>query len=270
MKMTERAAQRQALADKIRGEHLRSTRRRRIATMITVVCAALVGAVVIVWLQLNPGNEDEIAAPNNVSDTYGFVLTPELANGGEAEAGEEAEIESESAPGVTPLALYEDFLCDSCQVFHEQSGAFLAEQLEAGRISVTYYPGAYLLTQSTDEYSQRAANAAVCVGDQTGAVGYAAMHGLLLANQPAQGGPGLSDDELIEFAEQAGAKDVGECVRDRVFGPWVEEASAAALATGVTETPTIRVAGLNVVRSDNGRESMPGPDELAFALEATQ
>ncbi len=44
----------------------------------------------------------------------------------------------------------------------------------------------------------------------------------------------------------------------------------AGLKADVTSTPTVRVGGLNVVRSDNGLESMPGPDEIQFAIEATQ
>lgn len=264
--MTERVAQRQALADKIRGDHSRTARRRQLTAMVLVVCGALVCAVVLAWVQLRPGDGDAVVkAPNHVSEDFGFTLTPELA-AGKTDASQPEDV----AAGVTSIAIYEDFLCDSCKTFHDQSDAFLANQLTAGAISVTYHPGAYLLTQSTDEYSQRAANAAVCVADQAGVTAYVSMHNLLLAHQPVQGGPGLTDDQLIAFAHEAGADDVADCVNDRTFTPWVEAASAAGLAAGITETPTILINDMSVVRSDDGRESVPGPAELQFAIEATQ
>ena len=259
--MTEGAAQRQALADRIRGDHARRSRRRRSIATVLIVLVVLAALATLGWLQLRQsGDEDgDIAVPEHASDDYGFTLTPELAGG--ADPGDTVPVD---------VQVFEDFLCPSCTAVHAESGAYLAEQVAAGAISVTYQPFTFLLEASTDEYAQRAANAAVCVADDAGVVAYAAMHDLLLQNQPAEGGPGLTDEQLLGLAEQAGAGDIAECVEERTFAPWVERALEVGRAADVTTTPTVRINGMNIVRSVDGAESIPGPEELQFAIEAAR
>lgn len=258
--MNDNNATRQALADKIRHGHRDSVRRRRTIIMILVVIAVLSGGAVLVWFQLQPGSApSEAVTPEHTTEDFGFRLTPAQLSGDENLSDASVEV-----------ALFDDFLCPSCKLFQTESGPFLSEEVTAGNINLIYYPFAFLLNNSTDEYSQRAANAAVCVGDQAGSAAYARMHELLLSSQPAQGGAGLTDAQLIDFGADSGAGDITDCVDHRVFTPWVEQALSAGQRTGVTSTPTIRVNGMTVVRDNDGRESMPGPDELRFAIEAQQ
>ncbi len=257
--MSDGNAQRQALADKIRQNHQRKARRRRSVATVLIVLIVVVALALLGWRQLRASEEDTgIAVPENATDDYGFTLTPELAGS--------------EAVGTTPVdvQIFEDFLCPSCKAFHDESGPSLAEQVASGTVSITYPPVTFLLEASPAAYAPRAANAAVCVADDAGVAAYAAMHDLLLQNQPAEGGAGLSDDQLIAFATQAGAGDVTDCVADRTFTPWVERALEEGRAADVTTTPTVRIGGMNVVRSDNGTESIPGPEELQFAIEAAQ
>lgn len=249
--MHDDADDRRAVAARIRHDHVHGRARRRLVTSLVIVAVVAVAVAGVIWFQLQPHDDDsDIAAPSSATDEHGFLLEP-------------------AEPDADPVevVLYEDFLCESCSVFHEQSGEFLAAQLEEGRITLEYRPVAFLLTASTDEYTQRATNAAVCVGDEAGADAYAVMHRLLMENQPEQGGPGLTDEQLIGFAAEAGAADAAECITDRAFGAWVEEALHASLEADVRVTPTVRVNGLNIVRTSDGEESMPGPDELQFAIE---
>lgn len=251
--------QRQALADKIRSDHEQSTRRKRIVAMIFVVLGVFVCLALLAFLQMNKNSAGgDALAPQNATDSYGFTLTTELFTGEASENEEPAEV-----------IVFEDFLCGSCKLFHEQSSEFLHEQLESGAITLTYQPFAFLVNQSTDEYAQRAANAAVCVADEAGVAAYAKMHDSLMTEQPEQGGPGLSDKKLIKLAKKAGAPEASECIEERTFEPWLEEAKRAAVAADVQETPTVRINNQTVVRTDNGVESMPGPYEIEFAIEAT-
>lgn len=254
------AGARQELAEDIRRRHQKDTQRQRIVLAVLVTLGVLVSAGLLVWMQLQPGAEEATAvvAPNNATEDYGFLLTPTLASGTEELSTVPVEVE-----------LYEDFLCPSCKVFLEQSGEFLDEQLAEGNISVVYRPIVFLVTQSTDEYSQRATNAAVCVADQAGVVAYSAMHESLMLNQPEQGGPGLTDQELIDLGAAAGADDISDCVENRTFEPWLTEALKEAKRRDVSGTPTVRIEGVNVVRSDDGNVSIPGPAELEFAIEAS-
>ena len=257
-------AQRQALAAKIQQKHVQGSGGRRFAAILVVIIIALAGLAALAWFQLQPDEASADArAPRHASESYGFVLTSQLAAG-------EAESDATSDPAdddLIEVAVFEDFLCETCRIFHEDAGEFLNSQLESGVISIEYHPFAFLVSASTDEYSQRAANAAVCVADHAGVAAYVNMHGLLLENQPEQGGTGLTDEELIEFAAASGAEDSAECITDRTFEPWLAEALEAGLAADVQSTPTIRVNGMNVVRSQDGKESMPGPDELEYAIE---
>lgn len=247
-----------ALADKIRADHRHSSRKQRIRGGIIVVLGVLICLGVLLWLQIRP-DPDAAKVPEHATEDYGFTLTPALLR-------DEADTEEGESDELIPVSLYEDFLCDSCKIFHEESGPYLQQLIEDETISLTYYPFTFLVNDSTDEYAQRAANAAVCVADNAGVAAYANMHALLFENQPVRGGDGLSDETLIEYAQEAGADNVSDCITERVFDEWVEEALSAGMKADVTTTPTVRVGGLNVVKMIDGKETMPGPDEISVAI----
>lgn len=259
--MDDGTQQRQELADKIRQSHLQSSRKLKVVTLLLVSFGVVACLAALYWFQLGPAGESSGAiAPDNATDDYGFEITQAILEG-EATGAEPLE-------GTPRVQVYEDFLCDSCKIFHEETGGFLREQVSSGEITLSYHPFSFLLTQSTDEYSQRATNAAVCVADEAGVMAYITMHGLLLEHQPATGGAGLTNEELIKFASEAGANDTAACIEDQKFTPWVEEATQAGLDSGVKETPTVRVDGLSVIKSENGRTTMPGKAELEYAIGA--
>lgn len=262
----EGGSDRRELADRIRYEHLHGRGKRRAAGLALGIVAAVVCVGLLAWFQLrSSGALADVAVPEHADEDYGFVLTAELAA---ERAGDEVPAKSEHEP--VQVAVYEDFLCSSCKIFQEQSGDFLASQVQAGGIELSYRPIAFLDRASSDDYSRRAANAAVCVADRAGVAAYAAMHDLLLQNQPAQGGNGLSDERLGELAAEAGADDAAECIEAMTFEGWIDEALEAAADAEVSSTPTVRVDGTTVVRSTDGEESMPGPDELKYAIEAVR
>lgn len=261
--MSEGVQQRQELADQIRNRHRRSSRKLRVVTLVSVSIGVVACVIALFWVQLRPTVAATIVkTPSHATEDYGFLVTQSVL------AGENASADPD--PALPVVQLFDDFLCESCRVFHEETGGFLTEEVASGKITLSLHPFSFLHTQSTDEYSQRATNAAVCAANEAGVGAYVAMHELLLQNQPAQRGAGLSDERLIELAVEAGAANATECIEDRTFTPWVEEATRAALDADVTETPTVRIGGLNIVRSDNGRFSMPGEAELKYAIEAHQ
>ncbi|MGF3054598.1 DsbA family protein [Microbacterium sp. YY-03] len=250
-----RAEQRRELADKIRSDHQRSTRKLQILTTSIVILGMVAAAGSVLWLRATTASDEaEVTAPQHATDDYGFMFTLD----GEGEAPTEA----------TRVDVYEDFLCSTCKVFQDRTGAFLTDQAQSGTIALVYHPLAFLKNEAGDDYSLRAANAAACVADVAGPSAYAAMHGLLLVNQPAYDQPGLTDEQLASFATEVGATDVADCIAERTFGPWVEAATQAALRADVHETPTVRVDGMGVVKSDDGVVTIPGEAEIRFAIEA--
>jgi len=201
--------------------------RRRRWLMIGGVVAALAVVVGVAFaLQVQRDTTDpDAAVPAGATEEYGVPL-------GES-----------SAP--TTVAVYEDFLCPVCGVFEEAVSDELRAAVDDGRIVLEYRVVAFLDRASEDEYSTRAANAAAVVLDAAGEDAYAAFHDLLFAHQPAEGGPGLSDDELVDFAVQAGATeaDVRAGIEGRAFEGWVRNATDAMSRAGVTGTPTVFLDG---------------------------
>lgn len=261
--MSNDARQRQELADKIRKSHTRSSRKFQVATALIVSLGVVASLAALYWFQSAPESDSAAAlAPAHATEDYGFEITQAVL-AGDASTGE-------SDDPASRVQVFADFLCDSCRLFHDESGAFLTEQVASGAISLTYHPAAFLTRPSADDYSGRAANAAACVADEAGLLAYVTMHELLLEHQPVGDAPAPSDTELVGFAAEAGAPDAARCIDDRTFTPWVGEATQAAIDAGVTETPTVRVDGLSVLKSQDGKTTMPGQAELEYAIGATQ
>lgn len=253
------AAQRHKLAEKIQSDHRRHAQKVQIITISIVIAGVLATVGAMLWFRSLPSTDSaQVIAPQSATGDFGFVVTRDGAP-----VDEDVEL-----AGLTRIDVYEDYLCSTCRVFHERTGAFLAEEVQSGTTALVYHPLAFLKNEAGDDYSVRAANAAACVADVAGPNAYVVMHNLLLTNQPAYDQPGLTDERLTALAAEAGAADVADCVAERTFAPWVEAATQAALRADVHETPTVRVDGTNVVKSDDGVVTIPGEAEIRFAMEA--
>ncbi len=150
-------------------------------------------------------------------------------------------------PADAPVTvdLYEDYQCPNCKAFEDSTGATLDQLVTAGTVRVIYHGMAFLDTSENDDYSTRALNAAAVVASTAGPDALQTFHDLLYANQPPEGGSGLTDDQLIRYAQQAGA--TGEGVAADITGvtyrDWTATATDQASKDGVTGTPTVFVGG---------------------------
>jgi protein-disulfide isomerase len=234
----ERAARARTAAAERRRAEQRAKRRTT-----TLLVGAVLVAVVLVGIAVQAGrstSEGPDATPGGTVQTFAF------ADG------------AKNAP-VT-IDVYEDFLCPACQQFLERSGATLEELADSGRARVRYRPISILDRYSTTAYSTRSANAAACVAD-TSPARTLAFFDLLYRDQPAEGGPGLTDSELAVLAGEAGSGGaaVESCIKDGTFERWTERATDAASKAGVVATPTVLV---------NGRQlTDPSPEKLVAAVE---
>jgi protein-disulfide isomerase len=215
-----------AKAAQVRAEQQRAERRRLViigAVVLALVVAA--GFAIQAWRDSTGATA---TPPEGATDDFGVLV-------GEA-----------SAP--TTITIYEDFLCPVCGVFDEATAAPLEQAAEAGDVQLDLRIVAILDRASDDEYSTRSANAAAVVLDTAGLDAYLAFKGLLFENQPAEGGPGLSDDELVDLAVEAGAEEdaVRPGIEDKSFEQWTVNATDAMSQAGVTGTPTILVDGRQV------------------------
>ena len=161
-----------------------------------------------------------------------------------------------NAPDVADITLFVDYLCPICGQFEAANAPAIDDLLARGAATVEIHPIAILTNRSQGtQYSLRAANAAACMANYY-PNDFLTFHKSLYANQPGEGTPGLTDEQLIGFAQQAGAgSDIAACINDQEFKDWVKASTERAISGdvainnldkkfhGVTGTPTIVING---------------------------
>jgi protein-disulfide isomerase len=131
----------------------------------------------------------------------------------------------------TTIVVYEDFQCPVCGAFEKLTSEKVRAAVEAGEVKVEYRIVSFLDRASLNDYSSRAANAALVVLDEAGVDAFWRFHDLLFAQQPDEGTAGPDDDDLVDRAVEAGAdRDaVADAIEADRFGPWVVNATDAVL-----------------------------------------
>jgi protein-disulfide isomerase len=238
----ERIAARRAAEAAARAQ---AERRRR--TLIGGLVAGLVVLVVLVVV---------IVVQTHRTSTSATAAVPANAAGTTIVVG--------SATAPVTVDLYEDFQCPNCKAFEAESGQTIAQLIAAGTVQAHYHGMAFLDTSANDQYSTRALNAAAVVLATAGPDAFQAFHDLLFANQPPETGSGLTDDQLVKYATQAGATgtSVQRAITSLKYGDWVKTATDQASKDGVTGTPTVLVDGKPL--------SDPSPDGLTAAVQAAK
>ena len=214
-------------AEAARAEQARRERNRRyllIGSVLLGLLIVVVGAFVV-QSQRSTVGETPDRVPRGVTDGYGVVV-------GEA-----------SAP--TTLTVYEDFQCPACRDFEEATGDELRAAVAAGKVKIDYRMVSFLDRASANEYSSRALNAAAVVLDTSGEDVFAEFHRALFENQPEEGTAGPTNDELVDVAVEAGAResDVRAGIEGGTFAQWAANAQAQMSEAGVAGTPTLFVDG---------------------------
>lgn len=147
--------------------------------------------------------------------------------------------------GETEVDLFFDFYCPHCQEFEDALGPDISEQLEAGSTTLNMHPVALsgLNTASGTDFSKRSANALYCVADDEPTAAYPFMTSVF-AEHPT--GAGLTDEQLISFAEEAGSTGAASCIADRTWDDLVAEQTQNIPEnpeTGGAGTPTLVIDG---------------------------
>lgn len=205
----------------VRAQLAAERRRRRAAWITTVSVSVLLLAALAGWAIYAARQPDRVETPKNAtSDGTGTVV----------------------GDGPVTVDVYLDFLCPHCKALDEEAGPTLRKLIDDHRAKVVYHPVAFLDRASTTRYSTRSAASSGCAANQDKFVEYSHA---LFTRQPAEGGPGLTDDELIQVAGSVGIIDpeFARCVRDGTFRPWVDRVNSGAARKGVNGTPTVLVNG---------------------------
>jgi protein-disulfide isomerase/uncharacterized membrane protein YphA (DoxX/SURF4 family) len=157
--------------------------------------------------------------------------------------------------------VYEDFGCPVCLDFEKATHVQLEKDVRANLAQVRYHPIAILDSSSPNQYSTRAANAAICASDVSIEI-FVKYHDLLYGKdslgkqvQPAEGTAGPGDTKLISFAKQVGMKTAqvttfSQCVSGETYKPLVQAMTDKASQNGINSTPTILVNGKQLANHD--------------------
>lgn len=205
-------------------ERRKAAKRKAQLSRFGIIAAVLLVVVGGYFLVTNLGGSDKPStAPEGATGNYGLVV-------GDADA-------------ERSIVVYEDFLCPFCGQLEQTVNDQLDAAVEAGDVKVEYRPIPFLAGRY--DYSKEAANAFAVVLDAAGPEVAKEFHDTLFANQPAETGPYPDDDQLVEWAVQAGAteSDVRPGIEDMAFEGWVDAAGEAATDAGVNATPTVLVDG---------------------------
>ena len=281
----ERTAEARDKARQIREAQQKKDKRNKLLIGWGIVAAVVailvvVGLVVSTSLQNNAPVADQGPTPANGNVHGGVTLlkgtevaktesaTVNVADLPEPAASAPATI---TAPGAeaeagkpVKVVLYIDFICPVCKNFEAQYNEQLTALRNEGKITVEYRALGFLDNRSTTNYSSRAANAAACVVNQSPEK-YAEFVDALFANQPAEGGAGLSDDKLKSMASDMGVN-IDSCVNDKTYRPYVKFTTKEAAAIGVTGTPTVFVDGKQWGKGESAQTQFP--DFLQAAINA--
>ena len=167
--------------------------------------------------------------------------------------------------GDGSLDTYIDFMCPVCNQFEQAYGGAIEGLVQDGTITLNLHPISILdrASQGT-EFSTRAANAMYCVAEADGTAALPFMQ-TMFANQPAEGSEGLSNEEMIAIAADAGVTGVDACVNDGEYADFVtamtDRTPVAPGAQGIG-TPTIAVNGEVISTS-----TLPEPVNLGSLFE---
>jgi protein-disulfide isomerase len=225
-------------------EQLAKERRRRRSLWISVAAlAVLLVAGLIGWRVWQSDRPATYAAPAGVTDDGGD-------NAGIVAAGS----------GPVTVEVYLDFLCPACQQFEAEATPALDQLIAENKIRLVWHPLGFLDDRSTPAgYSTRAASASGCAADGGKLKEFGQA---LFAQQPPEGGPGLTDDQLVEIGGSVGLINpaFARCVRDTTYADWVSNVNTEAARRGVVSTPTVLVAGTPV--------DQPSGENIAAAVAA--
>jgi protein-disulfide isomerase/uncharacterized membrane protein YphA (DoxX/SURF4 family) len=148
--------------------------------------------------------------------------------------------------------VYEDFQCPHCLDFETAVHKQMDADVRANKAQVRFHTLAFLDASSNgNNYSTRAANAALCASDAS-VDDFVALHNLLFtaAVQPKEGSNGRSNAELDGYGGQvlpkAQVSTYDTCVAQETHKALAEAITERASKDGVNSTPTIKVNGKSI------------------------
>ena len=211
----EQREQARAKAKEMRLAQKRNATRKRtilIASIVAVVAVAVTGVVLTIKNEVN-NPVPTAATPANMAFDGGIKIGKGLKV-----------ITDPTEQADTPnIIVYEDLQCPNCRDFEVPNSAQLRDWVSTGKYTLQIHPISFLDGNSPNQYSSRAASAAICIanGDPNKFFDY---NSALYANQPDEGTMGPSNDDLAARAESIGVnnKPVLDCIKKGTYQSYAQ------------------------------------------------
>jgi protein-disulfide isomerase len=230
-----------AKAKEMREQHKKGERRKRLAIQAGIIgTIAIAVAAVVISLVSTSNNQALQATPTNMTFDGGIKIGQDLKAFTSTTTPT-----PDSGKTVPNIQVYLDYQCPVCQAFEVPNASQLESWVKTGAATVEYHPISFLDGRgSPNEYSSRAANAAICVAEHS-PDNYFKFNNILFANQPEEGTAGPSNQDLISRAREAGVAvddTFSSCVNDKVFANWISDTTDRVLSEPIKGT-SYRVEG---------------------------
>ncbi|CAM4032469.1 DsbA family protein [Helcobacillus massiliensis] len=226
---TSRDAQRERLRKQRQAELKRQRNiRRAVIAVVTILALLLAGGIGYGIWKATAGKDDPRAKV--IETTKLDPKDPALVVG--AEPG--------SAPKVDIVL---DFNCPFCGEFEKINGEDLNELAKNGEVTLRYNVRTGLDGASADFYSSRAAGAAVCTYEESPDL-FMKFQLELFKNQPEETGPGLTNQQMVKYAKDAGAsKETQQCISSNKYQGWASKYAEPAGKDLSRATPAVFING---------------------------
>ncbi|MFN8126896.1 MAG: thioredoxin domain-containing protein [Candidatus Nanopelagicales bacterium] len=223
-----------------------------IGAVLLLVVAALVGGA---WLTKQ--SNQEVTQPS----ADAALPAGAFAAGTPYQYGIEWTTNAQNKP---TLELWEDFQCPACRDFEAAYGPTVAEIVKNNDAQVIFRSTSFLDQRYPGANSQRAAAAYGCAVDAGAGEKY---HTVIYANQPANEGDGYTDQQLLDFATQAGITGEAkatfdQCVKDKKYMQWAANGTQAMQEAGIPGTPGVILNGQQMTK-----EQLASPEAFKQAIQ---
>jgi protein-disulfide isomerase len=237
-------------AKEIREQNQKRAKRNKLLIQLSVVVVALgiiggVGAMIAIEAANRADAPVVDTVPANLTELGGVKIGVGL----QAFTADKTPTPEATDVATPEIIVYADYQCPICQAWDVPNEAQLRSWVDTGAATLEIRPLSFLDRASLNEYSSRAANAAMCVANFA-PDNYFDFHVELMVNQSEEGTEGHNDNELYAFAESAGAgsEEIKGCIQNKSFGDYIEQYTQTVLGAphggiSVTGTPTILVNG---------------------------
>ena len=219
---------------------------------VVIAAGVIAGAFVVATNQPAPVQPGE--SPSTAFTNGGVTITKDLVV---------AKTASDIDKTVPTIIIYQDLQCPACRAFEAPNMPQIIELVKEGKYNLELHPISFLDGASVNEYSSRAANAAICVAEYSPSQ-FFKYNSVLFENQPAELTNGPENSELIARAKEVGvsnADKIASCINAKSYGTWLSLATARALSEKIPGTD-LQVDGTPFILVNGQQYTFETNDEL--------